>query len=217
MHRLCSDADATNNQMAAEALANGIASSSQSSQEMLNQRFGEISKQPPSLMTGAEGANALAALVKSGAKKISFQRLQGFDGPDEFEPSGWQVEVGENSNSNQPEGEDEPATMWPMGVGVAMMNGCFGSGYQEGDPCYTSARFATRCINMLDAAAFIGVGFDGRGYYSSESRKKSILQRVCAGKGSFMEKDVPDTMNAFGLYGKFFKYRILPIKGPGRS
>ena len=199
-----SDVDATDNQMAAETLANGISSASQTSKETLNQNFEEISKQPPSLMTGSEGANALAALVKSGAQKISFERLQGFNGPDEFEPSGWQLEVGQNTVSDQPEGEDEPPTMWPMGVGVAMMNGCFRTGYQPGDPCYEAARFATRCINMLDAAGFIGVGFDGRGYYSSESRKKSILQRVCAGKGSFMGKDVPDTMNAFGLYGKFF-------------
>ena len=34
--------------------------------------------------------------------------------------------------------------------------------------------------NMIDGAAFIGVGFDGSGTYSPESRKKSIVQRVCA-------------------------------------
>ena len=145
----------------------------------------------------------------AGARKISFQRLQGFNGVDEFEPSGWQVEVGKDTGAAQPEpeGGTEQPTMWPMGVGVALMNGCYASGYQKGDPCYSAARFATRCINMLDAAAFIGVGFDGRGYYNSKSRKKSILQRVCAGKSSFMSKDVPDTMNAFGLYGKFVYQR----------
>ena len=37
---------------------------------------------------------------------------------------------------------------------------------------------------MLDAAGFIGVGFDGRGDYSSEYRKKSLVQRLCAAKGS---------------------------------
>ena len=156
-------------------------------------------------MTGSEGADALAALAKSGAHKISFQRLQGFDGPNEFEPSGWQMEVGEDTHPAEPEGSEEAATMWPMGAGFAMMNGCFGSGYQEGDPCYDFARMSPICLNMLDAAAFIGVGFDGRGLYSSESRKKSILQRTCAGKSTYLGKDVPDTMNAFGLYGKFFR------------
>ena len=34
---------------------------------------------------------------------------------------------------------------------------------------------------MVDGAAFIGVGFDGRGKYSPESRKMSIIQRSCSG------------------------------------
>ena len=194
------EADAA--QEAAGALADGISSASQNSQEKLDQNFEKISEQPSSLMSGDEGAAALAALVQSGAHKISFERLQGFDGVDEFEPSGWQVEVGDDSDSDEGQDQAEPATMWPMGVGMALMNGCFGSGYQKGDPCYDEARFATECLNMLDAAAFIGVGFDGRGYYSSESRKKSILQRICAGRATFLGKDVPDTMNTFGLYGK---------------
>ena len=36
--------------------------------------------------------------------------------------------------------------------------------------------------NMIDGAAFIGVGFDGRGKYSPESRKMSIIQRSCGGR-----------------------------------
>ena len=127
----------------------------------------------------------------------------GFDGVDEFEPSGWQVEVNPPPKPPAPEGEKKTATMWPMGVGMALMNGCFGSGYKKGDPCYSNARFIKRCINILDAANFIGVGFDGRGYYSSESRRKSILQRVCGKKKLFMGRAVPDIMNAFGLYGKY--------------
>ena len=35
---------------------------------------------------------------------------------------------------------------------------------------------------MIDGAAFMGVGFDGRGKYSPESRKVSIVQRNCANK-----------------------------------
>ena len=38
--------------------------------------------------------------------------------------------------------------------------------------------------NMIDGAAFMGVGFDGRGEYSPESRKMSIVQRSCAGKAT---------------------------------
>ena len=144
----------------------------------------------------------MASLASTGAKKISFERLQGFNGVDEFEPAGWQVELGDKSKPAEPMGEKEQPTIWPMGVGTALMNGCFGSGYKKGDPCYSSARFATRCIDMIDAAAFIGVGFDGRGLYSAENRKLSIIQRNCAAKGSFRGKDVPDVMNAFGIYGE---------------
>lgn len=36
--------------------------------------------------------------------------------------------------------------------------------------------------NKLDGAAFMGVGFDGRGEYSPESRKMSIVQRSCTRK-----------------------------------
>ena len=38
--------------------------------------------------------------------------------------------------------------------------------------------------NLIDGAAFMGVGFDGRGEYSPESRKMSIVQRNCAGKAT---------------------------------
>ena len=38
--------------------------------------------------------------------------------------------------------------------------------------------------NMIDGAAFMGVGFDGRGEYNPESRKMSIVQRSCAGKST---------------------------------
>lgn len=37
---------------------------------------------------------------------------------------------------------------------------------------------------MIDGAAFMGVGFDGRGKYSPESRKMSIVQRNCKNKAS---------------------------------
>lgn len=38
--------------------------------------------------------------------------------------------------------------------------------------------------NLIDGASFIGVGFDGRGDFSPESRKMSIVQRDCKGKAT---------------------------------
>ena len=220
------DGDADEKAKAVNAISEIISEASQKSREELNKHFQEISKVPDPLVTGREGSAALAALVKSGAKKISFQRLQGFDGIDEFEPSGWQVEVDQETTTSNQASQDESPRAWPMGVGMAIMNGCFGRNYGKGDPCYEFSSTVTRCINQIDAANFIGVGFDGRGYYSSESRKKSIIQRVCAGKASFMGRDVPDNMNAFGLYGKFIKFSIQlcvhyvnarPMESPPRN
>ena len=37
---------------------------------------------------------------------------------------------------------------------------------------------------MIDGAAFMGVGFNGRGKYSPESRKISIVQINCANKAT---------------------------------
>ena len=45
-------------------------------------------------------------------------------------------------------------------------------------------KFTFNQQNMIDGAAFMGVGFDGRGEYSPESRKMSIVQRSCAGKST---------------------------------
>ena len=53
---------------------------------------------------------------------------------------------------------------------------------------------------MLDAAAYIGVGFDGRGGYNAQSRKISLVTRACDGRNTFAGGEVPDTMNAFGIY-----------------
>ena len=59
---------------------------------------------------------------------------------------------------------------FPMGIGYLLMSGCFGTGYQENDPCYNLATPLDRCVNQIDAANFIGVGFDLTKSYTSESR-----------------------------------------------
>ena len=184
-------------------LSKSVSESATKSKAELEKNFENLKRnKPENLLSSSDGDAAMAALLAAGAKKISFQRLQGFDGVDEFEPSGWQIEVQGDKGDPEPEGEKEQATMWPMGVGMAMMNGCYGSGYQAGDPCYDMARTKKICYDQIDAANFIGVGFDGRGHYSSESRKKSVIQRVCDSHASFAGKDVPDIMNAFGVYGE---------------
>ena len=185
---------------AAQALASGISDSAKQSKAELNANFDRISKKPESLLSQNAGKDALAALAASGANQISFQSSQGFDGVNEFQPAGWSVQIGAPPAPAKAKEETKGPAMWPMGIGMAMMNGCYLRGYQPGDPCYAFARKAKRCIDLLDGAQFIGVGFDGRGFYSSDSRKVSIVQRVCAKKVKFLGKLVPDIMAAYGLW-----------------
>ena len=66
--------------------------------------------------------------------------------------------------------EKEKVFAYPLGVGNLMMSGCFGSGYEKGDPCYENLRFTTRCAKQIDSANFIGVGYDITKTYSADSR-----------------------------------------------
>ena len=81
------------------------------------------------------------------------------------------AKAGETTSSNP------TAFGYPMGMGPVMKNGCFGKGYKPGTPCYKAKVPVATCREMLDAAAFIGVGFDGRGGYNAQSRKMSLIQR----------------------------------------
>ncbi|XP_078668039.1 uncharacterized protein LOC144909744 isoform X1 [Branchiostoma floridae x Branchiostoma belcheri] len=89
---------------------------------------------------------------------------------------------------------------YPGGIGTVMMNGCFNSGYQEGDPCYEAHVPIEACANIIDGATFLGVGYDGRGDYSTDSRKKSLVQRSCNGLQGYKEFHVPDQMTVQGIY-----------------
>ena len=64
--------------------------------------------------------------------------------------------------------------------------------YTAGPRFYMNLSKLTTCHsplffqNMIDGAAFLGVGFDGRGEYSPESRKMSIVQRNCKNKATLV-------------------------------
>ncbi|XP_048577992.1 uncharacterized protein LOC5500372 [Nematostella vectensis] len=132
----------------------------------------------------------------------------GWKNDDMFAPPGLHYGIGLSSDDdgNKAEGKasekiDPPPYSYANGfVGPALMNGCFGSGYQPGDPCYTAKETTNQCRNMIDGAAFIGVGFDGKGEFSPESRKMSIIQRSCGGHSYYDDDQVPDTMNVHGIY-----------------
>eukprot|EP00058_Branchiostoma_floridae_P014109 XP_002599597.1 hypothetical protein BRAFLDRAFT_77695 [Branchiostoma floridae] len=97
-------------------------------------------------------------------------------------------------------GGQTAAYTYPAGLGPVLMNGCFGTGYKNGDPCFQAKIPRTGCPNLIDGATYLGVGFDGRGVYSAESRKKSIIQRSCDNLQTYGENEVPDSMTVQGIY-----------------
>ena len=80
------------------------------------------------------------------------------------------------------------------------MNGCFGTEYEIGDPCYGSSTFDTRCLNLLEAANYVGAGFDGTNAYTHTGRRKNLIKRKCAEGKKFEGKDVPDNMYVYSIY-----------------
>ena len=118
----------------------------------------------------------------------------------EFQDGGSDIKIQEISRGGQEKQSGGNAYSYPAGIGPMLINGCFGQDYKKGDPCYTAKIMNTKCLNMIEAANFIGVGFDGVGDYTHANRRKSLIQRVCANKGTYQGEDVPDTMNVFGVY-----------------
>ena len=59
---------------------------------------------------------------------------------------------------------------YPFGAGNLLMSGCFGTDYKANDPCYELAIPIDQCPTQIDAANFIGAGYDATLSYSAESR-----------------------------------------------
>ncbi|XP_077985473.1 uncharacterized protein LOC144440089 [Glandiceps talaboti] len=132
---------------------------------------------------------------------IDVQPQNGFQSDGSYAPPAWHIDVEVKEEHGKEESSSQPVFGYPMGIGPMMFNGCYGSGYLPGDPCYENRVPSwSTCGNMLDAANFIGVGFDGRGEYSPDSRKMSLIQRKCDGSFKYDGYDVPDSMKVYGIY-----------------
>eukprot|EP00058_Branchiostoma_floridae_P003042 XP_002588530.1 hypothetical protein BRAFLDRAFT_79486 [Branchiostoma floridae] len=122
-----------------------------------------------------------------------------------YAPPGWEIRhkykyKDDRSNDRGSSSGQAAAFTYPAGLGPVLMNGCFGTGYKNGDPCFQAKIPRTGCPNLIDGATYLGVGFDGRGVYSAESRKKSIIQRSCSNLQTYGENEVPDSMTVQGIY-----------------
>ncbi|KAI8489136.1 hypothetical protein Bbelb_331210 [Branchiostoma belcheri] len=132
--------------------------------------------------------------------EVDFVADKGMVEDDMFAPPGMHMKVDveeDPGTDSEPDQSSEPmAFSYPLGMGSALMNGCFGTGYVPGDPCYNVRDVIPACYVKHDG----GVGFDGRGDYSSTSRKKTVVQRNCKNLATYHDEDVPDTMNVHGIF-----------------
>ena len=77
---------------------------------------------------------------------IDIQPEKGWKTEDIFVPPGFHIDAELTGEDERPEGEaGEQPYIYPMGVGGILMNGCFGTNYQPGDPCYEAFWKTTLC------------------------------------------------------------------------
>ena len=59
------------------------------------------------------------------------------------------AEIENDGASSSKDGQTANAFTYPAGVGNVIMNGCWGTGYKRGDPCFNSLASATACSVSL--------------------------------------------------------------------
>ena len=118
----------------------------------------------------------------------------------EFQVGGVDIKIEELQKSPQNSKNRRYAVESPSGIGQMLMNGCFGSDYEIGDPCYGSRVVDTGCSNLLEAANYVGAGFDGTNAYTHKGRRKNLIKRKCKDGNKFQGKDVPDNMYVHPIY-----------------
>ena len=142
-----------------------------------------------------------AVNLDSAGVEIKMENSKGYmDLGGEFQAGGTQVKIQDIPKPAPKTANGGSAFTYPVGLGPMLMNGCFGSGYTKGDPCYANKRNSQKCLKMIEAANYVGVGFDGTGAYNHAGRRKSLIQRLCANKRLYQGDDLPDNMNIFGIY-----------------
>ncbi|CAH1252512.1 PRSS12 [Branchiostoma lanceolatum] len=144
----------------------------------------------------------------AGVQDVEQARVQvlhgrGMNTGDSFSPASQEVRMTfdhREENAEQDSSQVGGGQAYPFGMGPIMMNGCFGTNYQEGDPCFEAFTPIEACANIIEGATFMGVGFDGRGEYSSDSRKKGLINRHCEALQGYKEWHVPDQITVQGIY-----------------
>ena len=78
---------------------------------------------------------------------INIKPDKGWKSDDFFVPPGFHIDAEVTGEAEKSEGEKgEQPFAYPMGIGGMMMNGCYDTDYQRGDPCYQAKDTTTLCL-----------------------------------------------------------------------
>lgn len=70
---------------------------------------------------------------------------KGWQSEDMFVPPGYHIDASVSGGEASPKDEGAIPYLFPAGLGTALMNGCWGTGYKEGDPCYSAKWTSNVC------------------------------------------------------------------------
>lgn len=70
-----------------------------------------------------------------------------------FVPSAYHLDASVEGDSKSPEEKGDTPFVYPAGMGQVLMNGCWGTDYKIGDPCYNAKLNSTICWVSQDAMA----------------------------------------------------------------
>lgn len=71
---------------------------------------------------------------------------KGWQSEDMFVPPGYHLDSKITDDAGSPKEAEQAAFTYPAGLGTVMMNGCYGTGYKEGDPCYVAKWTLDACL-----------------------------------------------------------------------
>ena len=82
--------------------------------------------------------------------KLDIVPDKGWQSEDMFVPAGYHLDTSISDEEGSPPENDQASFSYPAGLGSVLMNGCFGTGYKEGDPCYVAKWKMDACLVCSD-------------------------------------------------------------------
>ena len=92
-------------------------------------------------------AKPVSVRIVSFQLEVNIEPDKGWQTEGLFVPPGFHIDAEVTGEDEKPKGEKgEQPFAYPMGIGGVMMNGCYGTNYKPGDPCYVAKDTTTLCL-----------------------------------------------------------------------